>query len=98
MSMMTSAPTALARPNSSLTPRPGRPVWWMVYHSVRGTWFLILMHVGALASLLTEVTWVAWLLFFLALPVRGLITTVAYHRYFSHRSFKTSRVFQFILA
>ena len=30
--------------------------------------------------------------------VRMVIVTAAYHRYFSHRSFKTSRAFQFILA
>ena len=29
---------------------------------------------------------------------RMVIVTAAYHRYFSHRSFKTSRAFQFILA
>jgi fatty-acid desaturase len=30
--------------------------------------------------------------------VRMLGITVGYHRYFSHRSFKTSRPFQFVLA
>ena len=30
--------------------------------------------------------------------IRMLVVTLAYHRYFSHRAFKTSRVFQFILA
>lgn len=30
--------------------------------------------------------------------VRMFFVTTAYHRYFSHRSFKTSRVFQFLLA
>ncbi|MGH9203229.1 MAG: fatty acid desaturase, partial [Vicinamibacterales bacterium] len=29
--------------------------------------------------------------------VRMFVVTAGYHRYFSHRSFKTSRVFQFIL-
>ena len=32
------------------------------------------------------------------MPLRGLVTTVGYHRYFSHRSFKTSRALQFALA
>jgi stearoyl-CoA desaturase (Delta-9 desaturase) len=30
--------------------------------------------------------------------VRMVVVTAGYHRYFSHRSFKTSRVFQFLLA
>ncbi len=30
--------------------------------------------------------------------VRMFVVTAAYHRYFSHRSFKTSRWFQFVLA
>jgi stearoyl-CoA desaturase (delta-9 desaturase) len=30
--------------------------------------------------------------------VRMVLVTAAYHRYFSHRSFKTSRAFQFVLA
>jgi stearoyl-CoA desaturase (Delta-9 desaturase) len=30
--------------------------------------------------------------------VRMFVVTAAYHRYFSHRAFKTSRVFQFLLA
>src|SRR6516162_6144071 len=64
---------------------------------VKGPWFLVLIHIGALATFLVETDWVVWLVFFLVLPVRGLTTTVAYHRYFAHRSFKTSRVFQFIL-
>lgn len=29
---------------------------------------------------------------------RGIFLTISYHRYFSHRSFKTSRAFQFFLA
>jgi len=30
--------------------------------------------------------------------VRMFFVTAGYHRYFSHRSFKTSRVFQFVIA
>src|SRR2546425_5497512 len=32
------------------------------------------------------------------LVVRMFFVTAGYHRYFSHRSFKTSRVFQFVIA
>jgi stearoyl-CoA desaturase (delta-9 desaturase) len=59
---------------------------------------MLLVHVGALAIFWTGGTWLDWALFPLLLYVRGLLTTVGYHRYFSHRSFKTSRVGQFLLA
>jgi stearoyl-CoA desaturase (delta-9 desaturase) len=75
-----------------------QPLWRVIYKAVRGTWFLVLIHVGALGAFLTGVGWVDWLVFALLLPVRGLTTTVAYHRYFAHRSFKTSRAFQLFLA
>lgn len=58
----------------------------------------LLIHVAALAAFFTGVkaSWIAACvgLYFL----RMWAITVGYHRYFSHRSFKTSRVFQFILA
>jgi stearoyl-CoA desaturase (delta-9 desaturase) len=75
-----------------------RPLWWLLYKAVRGTWFLVLIHVGALGAFFTGVSWIDWLLFAMLAPLRGLTTTVAYHRYFAHRSFKTSRAFQFFLA
>ena len=36
--------------DASLTPRPGRSRWWMASHAARGTWFLVLVHAGALAG------------------------------------------------
>ncbi len=39
-----------------------------------------------------------WLFFACLYPVAGIGVTVSLHRYFSHRSFDTSRVFQFVLA
>jgi stearoyl-CoA desaturase (Delta-9 desaturase) len=59
---------------------------------------LVLVHLGALAGLLTGANLLDWILLPVFLVLRGLITTVAYHRYFAHRSFKTSRPFQFLLA
>ncbi|MCI0381329.1 MAG: acyl-CoA desaturase [Gemmataceae bacterium] len=58
---------------------------------------LILVHVGALAIFLTGGALWEWLLMPLFVYLRGLVTTIGYHRYFSHRSFKTSRVTQFLL-
>jgi stearoyl-CoA desaturase (delta-9 desaturase) len=79
-------------------PPAAPPLWRVIYRAVRGTWFLVLIHVGAVGAVFAGVGWEAWLLFAVLLPVRGLTTTVAYHRYFAHRSFKTSRAFQLFLA
>jgi stearoyl-CoA desaturase (delta-9 desaturase) len=58
----------------------------------------VLVHLAALAAIWTGVTaealWVALLLY----VVRMWAITAGYHRYFSHRSYKTSRIFQFLLA
>jgi stearoyl-CoA desaturase (delta-9 desaturase) len=81
-----------------LTPRPDRSRAWIVMNAVRGTWFLVLIHVGAAATLFTTPSWWAWALVLPLLWARGMITTVGYHRYFSHRSFKTFRLGQFVLA
>lgn len=57
-----------------------------------------LVHIAALGVIFTgasaEVAWVAFALWL----GRMVGITMGFHRYFSHRSFKTSRVFQFILA
>jgi stearoyl-CoA desaturase (delta-9 desaturase) len=57
-----------------------------------------LVHVAAFGALWTGfpayAVWMAVILYF----VRMWAVTAAYHRYFSHRSYKTSRVGQFILA
>lgn len=58
----------------------------------------MLMHMGCLG-----VIWVGWspvaLLVALALYlVRAFSLTAFYHRYFSHRAFKTSRIVQFVFA
>jgi len=70
---------------------------WIGYQAVRGTWFLVLIHAGALAAVIAGAATWNWLLLPAFMMLRGLTTTVAYHRYFSHRSFKTSRPFQFLL-
>jgi stearoyl-CoA desaturase (delta-9 desaturase) len=58
---------------------------------------LLLVHVGALAIVVTGSTWVDWALLPAIIYVRGIFQTVGYHRYFSHRSFRTSRAVQFLL-
>lgn len=58
----------------------------------------VLLHVSALAAIWTGVSTTAlWICLSLYL-VRIFAIGAAYHRYFSHRAFSTSRVFQFVLA
>ena len=54
-----------------------------------------------LAALVCAIIWFSWTGVAIAVAsyfVRMVIVTGAYHRYFSHRAFKTSRAFQFVLA
>jgi stearoyl-CoA desaturase (delta-9 desaturase) len=79
-------------------PRPERFPPWIVHQARQGGWLVALIHVGAFCVLFNSPTWLDWLLFPLILYVRSMALAVGSHRYFSHRSFKTSRVGQFLLA
>lgn len=59
---------------------------------------LVFMHVMALGVFFVGFSWTALGLCALAYVVRVFALTGGYHRYFSHNSYKTSRVFAFILA
>jgi len=59
---------------------------------------LALFYVSALFVFVTGISWSAIALCLILYVVRMWAVTGGYHRYFSHRSFKTSRFFQFILA
>jgi stearoyl-CoA desaturase (delta-9 desaturase) len=78
--------------------RSASPGTWRTY--VRPTTFLFaVVHLTALAGVLF-LGW-SWRGFALAVGVyyiRMVVVTAGYHRYFSHRAFSTSRVFQFLLA
>lgn len=58
----------------------------------------ILVHLAPLAAFWTGVTTTSVLLAVTLYLARMFGVTAGYHRYFSHRSFKTSRVGQFLLA
>jgi len=58
----------------------------------------VLVHLGCVAVLWTGVTWPAIALGVGLYWLRMFGVTAGYHRYFSHRSFTTSRLFQFVLA
>ncbi len=58
----------------------------------------ILMHVACFAVFIVPFHWTYLALCLGLYYARMFFVTAGYHRYFSHRSFKTSRVFQFLLA
>lgn len=58
----------------------------------------LLMHLACFTAILTGVSWSAAALCIALYFVRMFGLTAGYHRYFAHRSYKTSRVFQFLLA
>lgn len=67
-----------------------------------GAWLrnmpFIALHVGCLAVFFVDFTWVSLVLFGVLYFLRTFGISAGYHRYFSHRSFKTTRVVQFMLA
>jgi stearoyl-CoA desaturase (delta-9 desaturase) len=56
------------------------------------------VHAGCVAAVWTGVTWQAIALCGILYALRMFAITGGYHRYFSHRSYATSRAFQFVLA
>ena len=58
----------------------------------------ILVHLACFAAIWTGVSGTALAIAAVSYVVRMFGVTAGYHRYFSHRSYKTSRAFQFVLA
>jgi len=56
----------------------------------------IAMHLACLAVIWVGISWIAVIVALVAYLVRMFAITGLYHRYFSHRTFKTSRLGQFI--
>src|SRR6478609_7553154 len=72
------------------------PWWSYIRGTTLGFWGV---HVAALVGVIAcGLSWSGILLAVGAYFVRMFVVTAAYHRYFSHRSFKTSRWFQLVLA
>lgn len=59
---------------------------------------LFLMHILAFGVFFVGFSWVAVAVMLVTYVVRVFALTAGFHRYFSHRSFKTSRIFQFVMA
>ena len=81
------------------TPNEGSPVpvTWRSY--VRLTTVLFTMvHLAAIVGAIWFWSWGGVALALGSYFVRMVVVTAAYHRYFSHRAFKTSRAFQLLLA
>jgi stearoyl-CoA desaturase (delta-9 desaturase) len=58
----------------------------------------VLVHLACLGAIWTGVTTQALVVGLVLYVLRMWAITAGYHRYFSHRSYKTSRVFQFLMA
>jgi len=58
----------------------------------------VAVHVAVLGVLFVKFRWWYPLLALALYAVRMFFVTAGYHRYFSHRTYKTSRAFQFLLA
>ena len=58
----------------------------------------IMLHLSAFAAFWTGITWQAVAICVTLYWLRMFAITAGYHRYFSHRSYATSRLFQFVLA
>jgi stearoyl-CoA desaturase (delta-9 desaturase) len=89
------APIVVAPVSSS--PAQTSSAGWRSYLRVTTVLFG-LVHVAALAGAIFFWSWGGVALALASYFVRMVVVTATYHRYFSHRSFKTSRAFQFVLA
>lgn len=58
----------------------------------------VLLHLACFAAIWTGITWQAVAIAVTLYWLRMFAIGAGYHRYFSHRSFSTSRAFQFVLA
>ncbi len=63
-----------------------------------GKYLFVGVHLACFAAIWTGITPTAVVLGFMLYVVRMFGVTAGYHRYFSHRTFKTSRVMQFLFA
>lgn len=73
-------------------PPPSRGYEWL------GLGPFLALHLLPLGALWTGTRWQDWAVCFALYFVRMFGVTAGHHRYFSHRTFKTSRWFQFVLA
>lgn len=58
----------------------------------------VLVHFVPLLAIFTGAEWADWRLLLITYWTRMFFITAGYHRYFAHKSYKTNRVVQFLLA
>src|SRR5262245_61987667 len=81
----------------------GRPAdlaghaWYRVARIAFSLSPLLLVHLALVAVPFVPATLWSLVLLLVVTRVAGLGVTIGLHRYFSHRAFKTSRAFQFLL-
>lgn len=59
---------------------------------------IVLFHLSSLLVFYVGFSWIAFIVYLLSFSLRTFGVAAGYHRYFSHRAFKTGRIFQFLLA
>ena len=59
---------------------------------------LVIVHLACLAAFVVPFSWKLFVLALASYVLRMWGITAGYHRYFAHRTFRTSRAFQFVLA
>jgi stearoyl-CoA desaturase (delta-9 desaturase) len=91
----TSLTPTTARATGSVWQRPPKAGW--VPNWIKAAPFIVL-HLALIAAFFVPVTPLALVLCGLTYFWRMFGITGGYHRYFAHRAYKTSRVFQFVLA
>jgi stearoyl-CoA desaturase (Delta-9 desaturase) len=82
----------LNKPRLRTADHPVRKIDWL------GAWPFFLIHVLAFGAIWTGVTASAAICCAVLYVARMFLVTGFYHRYFSHKTFKTSRAFQFVIA
>ncbi len=81
--------------NTTALPLPGKERGKIKITSELG---FVTVHLLPLLAIFTGATTFDWILMASLYFLRMFFVTGFYHRYFSHKSFKTSRIFQFIMA
>ena len=87
-----SSPNAILPPLEEPPVKPRGRAAWVGYVA------FFLLHVACLSVFFTSTSWVAIVLCATCYVIHMFGITAGYHRYFSHRSFKTNRVVQFVFA
>jgi stearoyl-CoA desaturase (delta-9 desaturase) len=71
----------------------------LVKHTKRFSWSISMIHAAVLTgACLVAPTWTSIVMLLILHLARMFGITAGYHRYFAHMSYKTSRLFQFLLA